>query len=117
MIPTERLFYTLVDVTRELSVTVYEESLTSRRHPNVPHPVDLAAALAIVSNAWFKQFLGELRARVPHRAFAVAEVAEKAPDALPVPAAACRFTSAGLPVACAKPSASPIAAPSCSARM
>jgi hypothetical protein len=38
------------------------------------------------------------------------------PMALPVPAAACRLTSAGLPVACAKPSAIPIAAPSCSAR-
>lgn len=87
MIPTERLFYTLVDVTRELNVTAYEESLTSRRQPNVPSPVDLAAALAIVSNAWFKQFLGELQARVPHRALAIAEVAEKAPDALPVPAA------------------------------
>jgi hypothetical protein len=39
------------------------------------------------------------------------------PIELPVPAAACRFTSEGLPVACAYPSAIPIAAPSCSARM
>ena len=36
------------------------------------------------------------------------------PTALPTPGAVCRFTCVGRPVACAKPSAMPITASSCS---
>ncbi|EQL43191.1 hypothetical protein M770_02860 [Pseudomonas aeruginosa VRFPA03] len=40
-----------------------------------------------------------------------------APMPLPVPAAACRLTKAGRPLARAKPSAMPTTAPSCRPRM